>query len=139
LAAGTKALFSSRLSATNCEKGDISGRLAPAPFTPVKYMLPLLSVVTYKLGSTGLRSNSTVSLSRAKPPPVTPPDVLRPNTRLGALGGLNPIGAIGIAVTIPGTVTIKATVGCAVGVLTTSTGVSNAGIGDTSGVSTIGA
>lgn len=139
LAAGTKALFSSRVSATNCEKGDISGRFAPAPSTPVKYMLPLLSVVTYKFGSTGLRSNSTVSFSKLNPPVVTPPDVLKPNTRLATTGGLKSIGAIGIAVTIPGSVTIKATVGCGVGVKITSCGVTSAGIGVTNGVSIIGA
>ena len=139
LAAGTKALFSSRVSATNCEKGDISGRLAPAPFTPVRYMLPLLSVVTYKFGSTGLRSNSTVSFSKLNPPVVTPPAVLKPNTRLATTGGLKSIGAIGIAVTIPGSVTIKATVGCGVGVKITSCGVTSAGNGVTNGVSRIGA
>lgn len=58
-----------------------------------------------------MRSNKTVSLSRLKPPVVTPPDVLRPKTRSGGLDRVNPTGVMGTAVTIPGSVTMRATVG----------------------------
>ena len=49
------------------------------------------------------------------------------------------MGAIGTAVTIPGSVTINWTVGCSVGVAITGCGVSCEVMGVTNGVSTIGA
>ena len=60
----------------NCEKGDTSGRLAPLPFTPVIYRLPLVSVVTYSSGLTGLRSNNVVAMSGSSVNPVTLPSAL---------------------------------------------------------------
>lgn len=108
----------------------MSGRYAPAPFMPVTYKLPVPSVVTYRLGSTGLRINKVVSSNKLKPVLLMPPSVLRAKARVSTLGGATRTGGKGgIAVTIGGRVTIRATVGCGVGVSAMPSGVVSAGIG----------
>jgi hypothetical protein len=108
----------------------MSGRYAPAPFTPVTYRLPVPSVVTYKLGSTGLRMNKAVSSNKLNPVLLIPPSVLRAKARVSTFGGATRTGGKGgSAVTIGGSVTISATVGCGVGVSAMPSGVVSAGSG----------
>lgn len=74
--------------------------------------------------------NKAVSSNRLKPVVLIPPSVLRAKARVSILGGETRTGGKGgIAVTIGGRVTIRATVGCGVGVSAMPSGVVSAGIG----------